>query len=614
MKVISDYDYITNVINYDYDYIASESYDYNYDYDYLRSCNRLRVVASYTWLTCRTSPGLANRTRRRHFQKYKFFGSCWERTTSTACTPAWSRGTWCVYCVYSGMVTWYMMCVLPVFRHGRVVHDACTACTPAWSRGTWCMYCVYSGMVAWYMMRLPDSRASPRRGYCLYSAMVAWYMMHVLSVLRHGRVAHAMVVWYMMHVLRVLRYGRVVHDACTACIPAWLRGTWCVYLTHAHQLAGVGKHDPSEAFSKVQILQKLLGAHQVERFVFRPLFARPGAGIQCWCTEKRGWGHFRGLFILACVSLACVYVLRCVCVLLISAGSGSAIVYHTSVYCSSRRGREVHVASTGRLPSPHGCVVASYIWLTCRTSPGLANRTHRRRFQKYKFFGSCWERTTSTACTPAWSRGTWCVYCLYSAMVAWYMPWSRGTWCVYCLYSAMVAWYMPWSRGTWCVYCVYSGMVAWYMMRVLPVLRHGRVVHDACTACTPAWSCDTWCVYLTHAHQLAGVGKHGPSEAFSKVQNLQKLLGAHQVKRFVFQRVYNAGAHQKGEGVIFGACLFWRVYLWHVCVYCAVCVLLISAWSRADMGDYKVHVIDCDYDYLRISWLWLRLRLQDLFM
>ena len=31
-------------------------------------------------------------------------------------------------------------------------------------------------------------------------------------------------------------------------------------------------------------------------------------------------------------------------------------------------------------------------------------------------------------------------------------------------------------------------------------------------------------------------------------------------------------------------------------------------------GDYKVHVIDCDYDYLRISWLRLCLRLQYLFM
>ena len=42
MKVISDYDYITNVIDYDYEYIASESHDY--DYDYLRSCNRLQSI------------------------------------------------------------------------------------------------------------------------------------------------------------------------------------------------------------------------------------------------------------------------------------------------------------------------------------------------------------------------------------------------------------------------------------------------------------------------------------------------------------------------------------------------------------------------------------------
>ena len=44
MKVISDYDYITNVIDYDYEYIASESHDYDYDYDYLRSCNRLQSI------------------------------------------------------------------------------------------------------------------------------------------------------------------------------------------------------------------------------------------------------------------------------------------------------------------------------------------------------------------------------------------------------------------------------------------------------------------------------------------------------------------------------------------------------------------------------------------
>ena len=39
MKVISDYDYITNVI--DYDYIASESHDY----DYLISYNRLQSIS-----------------------------------------------------------------------------------------------------------------------------------------------------------------------------------------------------------------------------------------------------------------------------------------------------------------------------------------------------------------------------------------------------------------------------------------------------------------------------------------------------------------------------------------------------------------------------------------
>jgi len=38
VKIISDYDYIYNVI--DYDYIASG----NVNYDYLRSCNRLQSI------------------------------------------------------------------------------------------------------------------------------------------------------------------------------------------------------------------------------------------------------------------------------------------------------------------------------------------------------------------------------------------------------------------------------------------------------------------------------------------------------------------------------------------------------------------------------------------
>ena len=42
MKVISDYNYFTNVIDYYYDYIASESHDY--DYDYWGSCNRLQSI------------------------------------------------------------------------------------------------------------------------------------------------------------------------------------------------------------------------------------------------------------------------------------------------------------------------------------------------------------------------------------------------------------------------------------------------------------------------------------------------------------------------------------------------------------------------------------------
>ena len=53
LKVISDYDYITNVIDYDYDCITSESHDYDYDYDYLRSCNRLQpmMITDYDYPT-----------------------------------------------------------------------------------------------------------------------------------------------------------------------------------------------------------------------------------------------------------------------------------------------------------------------------------------------------------------------------------------------------------------------------------------------------------------------------------------------------------------------------------------------------------------------------------
>ena len=798
-----------------------------------------RVVASYAWLTCRTSPGLANMTRRRHFQKYKFFGSCWERTTSTACTPAWSRGTWCVYCVYSGMVAWYMMClpdsrasprrvycvysamvawymmhVLRVLRHGRVVHDACTVCTPVWSRGTWCMYCVYSGMVAWYMMHVLRVL---RHGYVVHDASTwlactnspgCWQTWPVggvfkstnyseavgsapllLLVLRHGRVVHAMVAWYMVHVLRVLRHGRVVHDASTwltrinspGCWQTWpIGGVFkstksseavgsapgrtvsfsatfrsfgngyttlvhrkkgarsfsgpvyfgvcvslacvCVLLIsawsrHMHHLAGVGKHDPSEAFSKAQNLQKLLGAHQVERFVFSHFLLLRERVYNAGAQKTGGGSHFRGLFILACLSLVCVCALRCVCVLLIWAGSMMRVLrvlrhghvvhamvawYMMRVLRVLRHGREVHA------------MVAWY--MMCLPD----SRASTRR-------GYCVYSAMVVWYIP-WSRGTWCVYCLYSGMVTWYMmclpdsrasprrgvlpvlrhgrvalffqplfarpgagiqswctenrgresfsgpvyfgvfvsglcvctahlggvrrrhsvtyqrvllisAWLRGTFGIYrssafsssrsrgsvvymthvphlarvgkqdpseafsevhilwkllgahhfyCMYSAMVAWYMPWSRGIWCVYCVYSGMVALYMMCALRVLRHGRVVHDACTACTPAWSRGTWCVYLTHVHQLAGVGKHDPSEAFSKVQNLQKLLGAHQVERFVFQPLFarpGAGIQrwctEKRGGVIFWACLFWRVCLWPVCMYCAVCVYCSSRRGQA---------------------------------
>ena len=47
MKVITDNDYITIVIDYDYDYIESESNDY--DYDYLRSFNLLQSITDYDY-------------------------------------------------------------------------------------------------------------------------------------------------------------------------------------------------------------------------------------------------------------------------------------------------------------------------------------------------------------------------------------------------------------------------------------------------------------------------------------------------------------------------------------------------------------------------------------
>ena len=42
MKVIADYDYIYNIIDYDYDYFAFGNY--YYDCDYLKSCNRLQSI------------------------------------------------------------------------------------------------------------------------------------------------------------------------------------------------------------------------------------------------------------------------------------------------------------------------------------------------------------------------------------------------------------------------------------------------------------------------------------------------------------------------------------------------------------------------------------------
>ena len=51
MKVIADYDYIYNVIDYDYDYIVSGNDDYDYDYDYsdhVIDYNRLRLPITIT--------------------------------------------------------------------------------------------------------------------------------------------------------------------------------------------------------------------------------------------------------------------------------------------------------------------------------------------------------------------------------------------------------------------------------------------------------------------------------------------------------------------------------------------------------------------------------------
>ena len=49
MTVIGDYDYITNV--FDYDYIAFERNNYDYNYDYLISYNRLQSITNTLHLT-----------------------------------------------------------------------------------------------------------------------------------------------------------------------------------------------------------------------------------------------------------------------------------------------------------------------------------------------------------------------------------------------------------------------------------------------------------------------------------------------------------------------------------------------------------------------------------
>ena len=44
MKVITDYNYVYNVIYYDYNYFAFGDYTYDYDCDYLKSCNQSQLI------------------------------------------------------------------------------------------------------------------------------------------------------------------------------------------------------------------------------------------------------------------------------------------------------------------------------------------------------------------------------------------------------------------------------------------------------------------------------------------------------------------------------------------------------------------------------------------
>jgi len=46
MKVLTDYDYVYNII--DYNHMASENGDYEYYYDFLRLCNQLWIPITIT--------------------------------------------------------------------------------------------------------------------------------------------------------------------------------------------------------------------------------------------------------------------------------------------------------------------------------------------------------------------------------------------------------------------------------------------------------------------------------------------------------------------------------------------------------------------------------------
>ena len=53
--------------------------------------------------------------------------------------------------------------------------------------------------------------------------------------------------------------------------------------------------------------------------------------------------------------------------------------------------------------------------------------------------------------------------------------------------------------------------------------------------------------------------------------------------------------HTNGTTLLFILCIYIILF------YLLFDFITLSICNKADMGDYKVHVIDCDYDYLRLS-------------